>query len=238
MTLRTGLELAAGEGWTLGGSIEGSAAQNDTDFASETAYLIGLPLFAKRDRTDNPLDATTGYRLSLTAGPFIGLNNGTPLHFSVLGGGGSVYVPLIGKNRLVLAMRTRVSSILSRDVDDVPVNQRLFGGGGASVRGFEFQSISPANGQNDLTGGRFLNENSVELRLRLAEEFGVVGFVDSGIVEEEPFPSFQERMNVGVGGGFRYYSPVGPLRFDLAFPLARRAGDNLFEFYISLGQAF
>ncbi len=238
ITLRSGMELDGGTGWTFGGNVEGSAAVTETDFSSDTAYLVGLPLFAKRDRTDNPLDATNGYRFVVNAGPYVGLNNGELIQFGVTGAGGSVYVPLIGKNRLVLAMRTRVTSILSQNLDDIPVNQLLFAGGGASVRGFEFQSISPANNANDLTGGRFLNENSIELRLRLTETFGVVGFADAGLVEEEPFPSFKERLNVGVGGGFRYYSPVGPIRFDIAFPLARRQRDNLFEFYISLGQAF
>jgi translocation and assembly module TamA len=237
-TFRSGMEINAGSGWVLGGRLEGSASQVRTDFENDTSYLIGLPLFARRDRTDDPLDATSGYRLLLGAGPFAGLSNGEFIQFGVVGGGGSVYLPLIGKNRLVLALRSRVTSILSQDLDDIPVNQRLFAGGGASVRGFEFQSISPTNAQNDLTGGRFLNENSVELRLRLGESFGLVGFADAGLVEEEPFPSFEERMNIGVGGGFRYYSPVGPIRFDVAFPLDRRGGDNIFEFYISLGQAF
>ncbi|WP_417514626.1 autotransporter assembly complex protein TamA [Minwuia sp.] len=237
-TVRKGLDQKRGAGWTIGGSIEASASLVETDFSDDTAYLLGLPLYVKRDRTNDPLDATRGYRFVLNAGPYVGLNNGEFIQFGVIGGGGSVYFPLIGENRLVLAMRTQVTSIPSRNLDDIPVNQRLFAGGGASVRGYEFQSISPTNNANDLTGGRFLNENSIEFRLRLGESFGVVAFADTGLVEEEPFPSFAEKLNVGVGGGFRYYSPVGPIRFDLAFPLDRRNGDNIFEFYISLGQSF
>lgn len=238
LTLKSGMEVNAGAGWVFGGALEGSASLIRTDFGDDTSYLAGLPLFARRDRTNDPLDATSGYRLLLNAGPYVGLNNGELIQFGVVGGGGSVYFPLIGKNRLVLAMRTKVTSVLSQDLDDIPVNQRTFAGGGSSVRGYEFQTISPANAQGDLTGGRFLNENSVEFRLRLGETFGVVAFADTGLVEEKPFPSFEEKVQIGVGGGFRYYSPVGPIRLDVAFPLDRRAGDNLFEFYISLGQAF
>lgn len=238
LTFRSGMDVRAGAGWVLGGRLEGSASQARTDFGDDTSYLAGLPLFARRDRTNDPLDATSGYRLLLNAGPYVGFNNGDFIQFGVIGGGGSIYLPLIGENRLVLALRTKVTSILSQDLDDIPVNQRTFAGGGSSVRGYEFQSISPANAQGDLTGGRFLNENSLEFRLRLGESFGVVAFADSGLVEEEPFPGFEEKINVGVGGGLRYYSPVGPIRLDVAFPLDRRAGDNLFEFYISLGQAF
>lgn len=237
-TIRSGMDVAAGNGWVLGGSLEGSASLTTADFVDETTYLIGLPLYARRDRTDNPLDATRGYRLLVSTGPFIGLNNGEPIKFGIVGGAGSIYVPLIGDNRLVLALRSKVTSILSQELGEVPVNQRLFAGGGASVRGFEFQSISPVNNLGDRIGGRFLNENSAEFRLRMGESFGIVAFADTGVVEEEPYPTFDEQLNVGVGGGFRYYSPVGPIRFDIAFPLDRRAGDSLFEFYISLGQAF
>ncbi|WP_416898098.1 MAG: autotransporter assembly complex protein TamA [Minwuia sp.] len=238
VTGRVGMEIGLKRGWTLGGAVEASASRVDSDVQNDTAYLVGLPLFARRNRTNDPLDATEGYRFFLRAGPFAGLNNGEPVQFGIVGGGGSVYFPLIGENRLVLAMRTEVGSILSQDLDDIPVNKRFFAGGGASVRGYEFQSISPADAQGDLSGGRFLNENSLELRMRFGESFGVVAFADAGLVEEEPFPIFAEEYQVGVGGGFRYYSPVGPIRFDLAFPLNRRNGDNFFEFYISLGQAF
>jgi translocation and assembly module TamA len=44
---------------------------------------------------------------------------------------------------------------------------------------------------------------------------------------------------IGVGGGLRYYTPIGPLRLDLAFPTRRYSqDDDKFEVYIGLGQAF
>ena len=36
----------------------------------------------------------------------------------------------------------------------------------------------------------------------------------------------------------RYYTPIGPIRFDIAVPVDRRAGEDSFEVYIGLGQAF
>src|SRR5439155_1113592 len=36
----------------------------------------------------------------------------------------------------------------------------------------------------------------------------------------------------------RYYTGLGPLRFDIAAPLHRRSGDRPFQIYVSLGQAF
>jgi translocation and assembly module TamA len=43
---------------------------------------------------------------------------------------------------------------------------------------------------------------------------------------------------VGIGGGPRYYTPIGVLRLDLAVPTYRRPNDDRFEIYIGLGQAF
>lgn len=231
--MRTGLE----DGWTFSGAIKGSASLTETDIESDTAYLIGLPLTARQVRTNDPLNATTGHKLFLSATPYFGLNDGSPTYFGSVSAGGSYYLPVIGQDSLVLATRARVSSILSGDLEDVPVNQLLFAGGGSSVRGFGFRSISPVSLGAE-TGGRFLAETGLEARIKVTDSIGFVTFVDVGVVEEEPFPNFKERVNVGVGGGLRYYSPVGPIRFDLAFPLHRRAGDSLFEFYISLGQAF
>ena len=51
-------------------------------------------------------------------------------------------------------------------------------------------------------------------------------------------------LKVGAGAGVRYYTPLGPLRVDVAVPLQRRKGpgvarpDDSFEVYIGLGQAF
>ena len=42
-----------------------------------------------------------------------------------------------------------------------------------------------------------------------------------------------------AGLGFRYYTAVGPLRFDVAVPIDKRENvDDDYQFYISLGQAF
>jgi translocation and assembly module TamA len=43
---------------------------------------------------------------------------------------------------------------------------------------------------------------------------------------------------IGVGTGLRYYTPIGPVRLDIAVPTKRRSTDDAFEIYIGLGQAF
>jgi translocation and assembly module TamA len=88
-------------------------------------------------------------------------------------------------------------------------------------------------------GGNYLIELSLELRLRISERFGLVGFLDGGNAFNAPDPDFSQGLLWGTGVGLRYYSPIGPFRLDIGFPLDRRPGlDDSFQVYVSLGQAF
>ena len=68
-------------------------------------------------------------------------------------------------------------------------------------------------------------------------DFGIVGFVDMGQVNEDRVPGFRG-LRTGVGIGGRYYTNFGPLRVDVATPLGRKPGESRFNIYISIGQAF
>jgi len=50
-------------------------------------------------------------------------------------------------------------------------------------------------------------------------------------------PDFNN-LRYSAGIGLRYYTALGPIRFDFAVPLNPRDGDSHYGFYISLGQAF
>lgn len=48
-----------------------------------------------------------------------------------------------------------------------------------------------------------------------------------------------DQFSIGVGAGVRYYTPIGPIRFDIAVPTKRTDSEqDKFEFYIGLGQSF
>jgi len=76
----------------------------------------------------------------------------------------------------------------------------------------------------------------VELRIRYGN-FGVVPFVDAGMVTNEFARDFG-KLRWGPGIGVRYFSPVGPIRLDVAVPIDPRDEDDAFQFYLSIGQAF
>jgi translocation and assembly module TamA len=76
------------------------------------------------------------------------------------------------------------------------------------------------------------------VRVRLTETIGVVAFVDAGAAFTSSFPDFGEELRIGAGPGLRYFSPIGPLRLDVGFPVNPRNSDDAFQLYISIGQAF
>ena len=73
----------------------------------------------------------------------------------------------------------------------------------------------------------------------MAHKFGLVSFIDGGNVYNPILPDFSEQLRWAAGIGVRYYTVIGPVRFDVAFPLNPRSDvDDPFQFYVSLGQAF
>jgi translocation and assembly module TamA len=72
----------------------------------------------------------------------------------------------------------------------------------------------------------------------VTDTIGVVPFVDIGNAFASNFPNFSEPLFAAAGLGLRYYTSVGPIRLDVAFPLERRAGNGPVAVYVSIGQSF
>ncbi|MBS0473614.1 MAG: BamA/TamA family outer membrane protein, partial [Proteobacteria bacterium] len=179
------------------------------------------------------LDPGKGYRLTVLAEPE-GSLRGQFSPYVRLRGEGTAY-QRVG-NDLILAGRVLVASIQGAALDDLAPSRRLYGGGGGSVRGFAYQQLGPHDIEGNPTGGRSLNEASLELRYRFGD-YGIAAFADVGQVYQSNMPRFTN-LRTGVGIGGRIYTNFGPMRVDLATPLKRRAGESRINVYVSIGQAF
>jgi translocation and assembly module TamA len=104
------------------------------------------------------------------------------------------------------------------------------------VRGFGYQELGPRTPDDKPVGGRSFNEFAVEARYRFGN-FGIVPFLDAGQVYEESTPQLS-RLRFGAGIGGRFYTNFGPMRLDVATPIARKPGESKIALYISIGQAF
>jgi translocation and assembly module TamA len=196
-------------------------------------FIGGLIGQVGYDRSNSLLDPTKGFRLLARVNPEASLRDGADFYIRNLIDG-SVYYPL-GEN-FVVAGRVRFGSIFGIPRDAIAPSRRLYAGGGGSVRGFGFQELGPRDINNVPVGGRSLNEFALEGRYRFGN-YGVVAFIDAGQVYESQYPSFSNlRFGVGVGG--RVYTNFGPVRLDVATPIARRPGEALVTVYVSIGQAF
>jgi translocation and assembly module TamA len=130
-----------------------------------------------------------------------------------------------------------VGKVSGAGVFSLPPDQRFYAGGTSTVRGYRYQSVGPHFPDNNPTGGTAISTGTIELRQRILSSYGVVAFVDAGQVTANGAP-FTGSWRVGAGVGFRYYTSIGPIRADIAFPLNKQPGGDAFELYLGLGQAF
>ena len=152
---------------------------------------------------------------------------------------GSIYSPLTKDHKYVIAGKATLGAILGTTRHAIPPSERFYAGSDTLLRGYKYLTVSPLNKDHKPIGGRSMMVYSLELRRRSSESFGWVLFYDFGNVYTPTVPNFHKRILQSTGIGIRYATPVGPLRFDLAFPLnPRKHVDNRFQIYLSIGQAF
>jgi translocation and assembly module TamA len=201
-------------------------------------YILDMPMTAEYLGVRDILDPQNGIRARVDIEPGVTFGD-TNIAYTRLVGEASIYTDF-GTENLVGALRGRIGTIAGPN--GAPPDRLFFAGGGGSVRGFEYQSLSPEGCSGTPvvcipTGGRSLIEMSAEARYRASNSLGYVVFVDAGAAGSNVEPAV-DAMGVGAGFGVRYYAGFGPLRADIGFPLNKKAGDADFQIYISIGQAF
>ncbi len=224
------------EHWTVGVGLSGEQEEISQEGVDNRYNLVGVPLSVKFDNTNDLLDPTRGFRAALLVTPTESL--GTPnATFTIAQLSGSTYIDLTGGGRTVIAARGLVGKAFGADQFALPPDQRFYAGGSATVRGYRYQSVGPQFSDGNPTGGTAVGAGSIELRQRILEHYGFVGFIDAGQVTANGSP-FTSNWHVGAGIGARYYTSIGPIRLDIAVPLNREPHGDAFELYIGIGQAF
>ncbi|HEY0275017.1 MAG TPA: autotransporter assembly complex family protein, partial [Paenirhodobacter sp.] len=222
---------------TLTGEIAvGIENQRITDDFGQTTYRqLTLPFSLAWDRRDNILNPKDGFYLKGGIMPYIGLQttgNGAKATLDARGYEGFV------DNRIVIAARIQAGTIFGTDLHDTPRDYLFYSGGGGTVRGQPYQSlaVTPDPGK-PRTGGTNFFGTSLEVRGDVTESIGLAAFYDAGYISDGDFVSGNGEWQSGAGIGGRYYTAIGPIRFDVATPVSGNTGDGI-QFYIGIGQAF
>jgi outer membrane translocation and assembly module TamA len=136
--------------------------------------------------------------------------------------------------------------VACRAQTNVPFFKRYFLGGSNSLRGWGRFEVAPLSGSGLPLGGHSLLEMSSELRVAAFGNASLVAFVDAGSVATASWDIAFKDLRYDAGPGFRYMTPIGPLRIDFARQLDPIPGllvDGAPEVrhwrvHFSLGQAF
>ena len=206
-----------------------------------------------RDTRDKPLDAHRGIYQTFDFGV-------TPTAL----GSSSDFVRLLGQTAfyrqikpwLVFANNARLGFAVPFAGDQVPLSERFFSGGADSLRGFPINGAGPqrpvqvCSNPNDPTtctlisvpvGGNMLFVLNSEARfpIPLKSSLGGVVFYDGGNVYDKiNFRQFINNYTNSVGIGFRYDTPVGPIRFDIGYRVTSVPGVKSTQYFVTLGQSF
>lgn len=173
-------------------------------------------------RSDNRIDPHNGYRVqfdSKVAKEGLGSDSNLLYGNVTLKG-----LTTVAQNHRLLGRVQFGGSATNDYKKNVPPSLRFFAGGDQSVRGYDYQTLSPKNGDGDRIGGRYMVAASAEYQYSLTEKWRVATFVDQG-------NAFNDldlgSLKTGVGFGVRWVSPIGPLRLDLAKALDDDGGIRL-----------
>jgi outer membrane protein insertion porin family len=227
---------------------DASALIRDQEGESTLSSLTGT---LTRNTTDNYLDPTKG-SVSLLSAEFAGL------------GGTEKFAKYIADQRFflpykwesVFSLHGQIGYIQSVGGEEIPIDERFYLGGINTIRGFKSRQVGPrvrvarqlvdaagnptgASDDFEFIGGDKQAYFNLEYTFPLLKDMGLKGvlFFDTGNAWSEDENYFSE-MRYSVGGGIRWFSPMGPLRLEWGYNLKPREGENRSEFEFSIGRAF
>lgn len=195
--------------------------------SEEKRTMSELRVTLLHDTRDNPFIPTRGNRTAVFAAVA-----GGPLGFDTdiyrLGLRTSQYVRLWLGHVLSLRMRYEIVDSYG-DTDEVPLSERLFVGGGQTIRGFDYRDVgpkvlpayAPLSGRYRPAGGQSLATANVEYIIPIISGIRLAAFYDTGNVWRDPYELDLSGLAASAGIGIRFDIPGFPIRVDRAWAVRR-----------------
>ncbi len=199
------------------------------------------------DMLDNTLNPSCGtFSLVSLKGMFPTNDTFSGSYFIKLIAEQSWFVPI---RRAVGALRIRFGHIFHRKFCDIMPNERFYLGGAHSIRSYETDLAPPLGcfvdaqnkGYRVPRGGKTMFNINGEIRVPAFKNVGLVLFQDVGLLISDHCTADLSLKNfvAGTGFGIRYFTPIGPLRFDIAWKWRTCVpGERRYNWYLTFGQAF
>lgn len=149
------------------------------------------------------------------------------------------YQPITERWRFSIGARARLL-LTSAEVNEIPIDLRLFNGGATSVRSFAERELGPMSEEGETPlGGLATGVVSAELSWEIFRNLELAAFADAGSLGEDSSAFFQrEDLRYALGLGLRYRLPVGPLRIDYGVNPDRHEGEAFGALHVTFGFSF
>ncbi|RME58636.1 MAG: outer membrane protein assembly factor BamA, partial [Candidatus Dadabacteria bacterium] len=190
-----------------------------------------------RNTVDNPLDPTEGSKQDLSlelAGP------GGNARYYLAEFRHRQYYPLLKTSRgpIVFSWRGIVGFGDSfKKGEKLPLFKRFFPGGINSIRGFKSRTLGPKDEKGNEFGGSKEVIGNFELIFPIATRIRLKGivFYDLGQAFDDGESITVGALRHAAGFGFRWFSPLGPIRIEFGIPLDRQEGESKVVTQFSFG---
>ena len=202
----------------------------DTNYDLGRSHATMLTASWKRQNIETELRPENGYYLDGKIGVTLGKLLSSTAMARATARAGYFYTPE-NKKLGTFIVRGQAGYVYAREGENVPSSLMFRTGGASSVRGYELDSIGLEGPKNSVLPDRALLVGSLEYQFPITKSVSGAVFHDVGDVTSN-FKNMS--MQHGTGVGVRWFSPVAPFSFDVAYGHQ----DKKLRWHISLGTRF
>lgn len=212
---------------------DASSLVKDMEGTNITSSVSTTLHYDSKDKLFNP---TEGMDHSLTV-QYAGI--GGDIAFTKYLGEAGVYIPMFWGT--VGFLHAKTGYVQENSNGKLPDYERFYLGGMNSLRGFDWRDIHELDENGDEIGGNKFVQFNIEYLIPLIKEAGLMGviFFDQGNVFNDSEKIETNDLRESAGFGFRWYSPIGPIRIENGYILDPKEGEGSsgrWEF--TMGSAF
>ena len=211
----------------------------DSMLIEKTSFVrVGLSKDTRNKLTDASKGWITNYSIKQAGGPL-----GGDSAFTKYEAVSSWYYPL--KWDTIFHVKGAIGYLAENEEGKLPVYEKFYLGGLNTIRGFESSKVSPLELNPDgvtysRIGGEKMWYGNLEWIFPIVKDIGLKGlvFFDMGNVYTDSQTWDFADLRYSTGFGFRWLSPMGPLRLEWGYNLDPKEGEDQGVWDFSIGGAF